>query len=206
MSKPHIAIIVGSTRAARFADKPAAWLKEKVQARDDMTFELLDLREQNLPFFDEAASNLWMPSQDPHAVAWQDKLAKFDGFIFLVSEYNHSITGALKNALDQAYTEWVRKPMAAMGYGGVGAARAIEHLRGIAIELQMVPLRNAVHLGGGEFMKVSPLGENLPMSEVGADLDPSLESMLDELAWWADATMRARGSDAKGAVLASANT
>lgn len=206
MSKPHIAIIIGSTRAARFADKPAAWLKEKAQARDDMTFELLDLREQNLPFFDEAASNLWMPSKDPHAVAWQEKLAKFDGFIFLVSEYNHSITGALKNALDQAYTEWVRKPMAAMGYGGVGAARAIEHLRGIAIELQMVPLRNAVHLGGGEFMKVSPLGENLPMSEVDAVLDPSLESMLDELAWWADATMRARGSAAKGAVLASANT
>ncbi len=192
MVRPHIAVIIGSTRASRFADKPAAWLKKKAQARDDMTFDVLDLRDQDLPLFDEAASNLWMPSQDPKAVAWQEKLAKFDGFIFLTPEYNHSITGALKNALDQAYKEWVRKPMAAMGYGGVGAARAIEHLRGIAIELQMVPLRNAVHLGGGEFMKVSPMGQNLPMSEVEAALGPSLENMLDELAWWANATMTAR--------------
>lgn len=192
MVKPHIAIIIGSTRASRFADKPAAWLTKKTQARDDMTFDVLDLRDQDLPFFDEAASNLWVPSRDARVVAWQEKLAKFDGFIFLTPEYNHSINGALKNALDQAYKEWVRKPMAAMGYGGVGAARAIEHLRSIAIDLQMVPLRNAVHLGGGEFMKVSPLGQDRPMSEVDTVLGPSLENMLDELAWWAYATMAAR--------------
>lgn len=192
MSKPHIAIIIGSTRETRFADKPAAWLLEKAQARADMTFELLDLRDFALPMFDEAASNLWAPSQDPHAVAWQEKLAGFDGFIFLTPEYNHSIPGSLKNALDQAYMEWNRKPMAAMGYGGVGAARAIEHLRGIGVELQMAPLRNAVHLGGGEFMKVSPLGQNLPMAEVDAVLSGSLTAMLDELEWWASATMAAR--------------
>lgn len=193
MPKPNIAIIIGATRKARFADKPAAWLLEKANARDDMTFELVDLRDMDLPLFDEMASNLWAPSEDPKAVAWQEKLAEFDGYIFLTAEYNHSIPGALKNALDQAYKEWVRKPMAAMGYGGVGAARAVEHLRGIGIELQMVPLRNAVHLGGGEFMKVSPLGQDLPMSEVDGVLAPSLHAMLDELAWWANATMAARG-------------
>lgn len=192
MTKPNIAIIIGSTRKTRFADKPAAWLLEKAKERTDMTFELVDLRDFDLPLFDEMASNLWMPSQDPKAVAWQEKLAGFDGYIFLTAEYNHSITGALKNALDQAYKEWNRKPMAAMGYGGVGAARAVEHLRGIGVELQMVPLRNAVHLGGGEFMKVSPLGQDLPMSEVDGVLTPSLNAMLDELAWWADATMVAR--------------
>jgi NAD(P)H-dependent FMN reductase len=192
MTKPHIAIIIGSTRAARFADKPAAWLLEKAQARDDMTFELVDLREVDLPFFDEVASSLFVPSEDARAVAWQTKLAGFDGFIFVTPEYNHSIPGALKNALDQAYKEWNRKPMAAMGYGGVGGARAIEHLRGIGIELLMVPLRNAVHLGAGEFMKVSPVGQDLPMSDVDGVLTPSLNAMLDELAWWADATMAAR--------------
>ncbi|WP_323009485.1 NAD(P)H-dependent oxidoreductase [Paracoccus sp. (in: a-proteobacteria)] len=194
--KPNIAIIIGSTRAARFADKPATWLLENAQKRDDMSFELVDLRDYDLPLFDEVASNLWVPSQDPRAVKWQQKLAEFDGYIFVTSEYNHSVSGSLKNALDQAYKEWNHKPAAAMGYGGVGAARAIEHLRGIAVELQMVPLRNAVHLGAGEFMKVSPLGANGPMSEVDAVLQPALSSMLDELLWWAEATMAQRAKTA----------
>ena len=197
MSKPKIAIIIGSTRKARFADKPAAWLLEEVKKRDDLEVELLDLRDFDLPLFDEVASNLWVPSSDERAVAWQNKIAEFDGYIFLTPEYNHSINGALKNALDQAYKEWNRKPAAAMGYGGVGAARAIEHLRGIAIELQMVPLRNAVHLGGGEFMKVSPLGKNGEMSEVADILRPSLGAMLDELVWWANATKAARAKTAE---------
>ncbi|MEZ5724843.1 MAG: NAD(P)H-dependent oxidoreductase [Paracoccaceae bacterium] len=194
MSKPKIAVIIGSTRKTRFADKPAAWLMEQVAKRDDMEFELVDLRDYELPFFDEMASNLWMPSSDPKAVAWQNKVGEFDGYIVLTAEYNHSITGALKNALDQAYKEWNHKPMAAVGYGGVGAARAIEHLRGIAVELQMVPTRNAVHLGGGEFMKVSPLGQNGDMAEVDEVLQPSLNALLDELAWWAKATMAARAA------------
>lgn len=194
MSKPHIAIIIGSTRKARFADKPAAWLLENAQKREDMTFELVDLRDYDLPLFDEVASNLWAPSSDPRAVAWQEKLAEFDGYIFLTAEYNRSITGAMKNAFDQAYKEWNRKPAAVMGYGGVGAARAVEHLRNIAVELQMVPLRNAVHLGGGEFVKVSPMGQNADMAEVDAVLQPSLNAMLDELAWWANATKSARAA------------
>lgn len=196
MTKPRIAVIIGSTRKARFADKPAAWLMDEVAKRDDMTFELVDLRDFDLPLFDEVASNLWVPSEDPRAVAWQQKIAGFDGYIFVTAEYNHSVSGSLKNALDQAYKEWNRKPAAAFGYGGVGAARAIEHLRGIAVELQMVPLRNAVHLGGGEFMKVSPLGQNGDMSEVAPVLRPSLDALLDELVWWADATRAARARTA----------
>jgi NAD(P)H-dependent FMN reductase len=202
MSKPKIAIIIGSTRRNRFADKPAAWLLEQASRRDDMEFERVDLRDFDLPLFDEVASNAWAPSQDPRAVAWQKKVGEFDGYIFLTAEYNRSITGALKNALDQAYREWNRKPAAAMGYGGVGAARAIEHLRNIAVELQMVPLRNAVHLGAGEFVKVSPMGQNAEMSEVAPVLQPSLDAMLDELAWWAKATMKARAAPREQALAA----
>ena len=196
MKKPHIAVIIGSTRDSRFADKPAAWLFENVQKREDMTFELVDLRDYDLPLFNEVASNAWAPSQDPNVVKWHQRLAEFDGYIFLTAEYNHSVTGSLKNALDQAYKEWTHKPAAAMGYGGVGAARAIEHLRGIAVELQMVPLRNAVHLGAGEFFKVSPLGANGPMSEVDGTLQPALKAMLDELLWWSEATMAQRAKTA----------
>ena len=192
--KPKIALIIGSTRATRFADKPAAWMLAQAQAREDMTVELVDLRDYDLPFFNEMASNLWMPSSDPKAVAWQNKLAEFDGYIFVVAEYNRSVTGSLKNAMDQAYKEWNHKPLAAIGYGGLGAARAVEHLRLIGVELQMVPVRNGVHIGGGEFMKVHPMGGNAPMSEIEEALLPSSKAMLDDVVWWAKATMAARAA------------
>lgn len=181
----RIALVIGSTRPTRFADKPAAWLHEVAAGRTDLVLETLDLRDFDLPFFAEPASEMWMPSQDPRAVAWQQAVARFDAFVFVVAEYNHSITGALKNALDQAYSQWVRKPMSALAYGGVGGARAVEHLRGIAVELQMAPVKAAVHLGGGEFLKVLPQRGDAPMSEVDAVLRPSADAMLDDLVWWA---------------------
>jgi NAD(P)H-dependent FMN reductase len=192
MTKPRIAIIIGSTRATRFGEKPAQWLLKQAKARDDMTAELVDLRDFNLPMFNEMASNLWMPSQDPAAVAWQNKLAEFDGFIWVMGEYNHSITGSVKNALDQAYTQWVRKPVSALAYGSVGGARALEHLRTIAVELQMVPTRNAIHLGMADFAKVHPVfGPNAPMEDVEANLLTATKATLDDIVWWAKATMTA---------------
>ena len=191
-TKPKIALIIGSTRKTRFADKPAQWMLKQAQARDDMTVELVDLRDFDLPLFDEPASNLWMPSADPRAVAWQKKLAEFDGYIFVVAEYNRSVTGSLKNAMDQAYVEWAHKPMAAIGYGGLGGARAVEHLRTIAVELQMVPVRNAVHIGGGDFYKVHPMGSNAAIEEIEGSLLPAAKATLDDVVWWARATMAAR--------------
>lgn len=192
MAKPRIAVIIGSTRKTRFADKPAAWFMSKVEGNADLDFELVDLRDFDLPFFNEVASNAWVPSQDPKAIAWQKKIGEFDGYVFIVAEYNHSITGALKNALDQAFVEWNHKPMGAVGYGGVGAARAIEHLRGIAVELEMVPVRNAVHIGGGDFYKVS--GGDTPISEIEANLQGGLDGLLKDLVWWTKATVAARNA------------
>ena len=191
-AKPRIAIIVGSTRPTRFADAPAHWMLKQAQARDDMDAEIVDLRDHPLPFFNEAASNLWMPSQDLEAIRWQETIAGFDGFIFVVAEYNHSITGVLKNALDQAYKEWVRKPFTAIGYGGTGAVRAIEHLRQIGVELQMVSTHAAVHIGGGDFMAVHPAFGKKPIEEIEANLLASANTALDELVWWANATMAAK--------------
>ena len=194
-NKPKIALIIGSTRKTRFADKPAQWMLKQAQARDDMSVELVDLRDYNLPLFNEMASNMYMPSADPHATAWQKKLAEFDGYIFVVAEYNHSITGSLKNALDQAYVEWAHKPMGAIGYGGVGAARAIEHLRGIAVELQMVPVRNAVHIGGSDFYRVGPYNPQAePIEAIEQGLMAASTAMLDDIVWWGKATMAARAA------------
>jgi len=194
-TKPKVALIIGSTRPTRLADKPAQWMLKQAQTRDDLDVEVVDLRDHALPFFDETASNLWMPSQNPAAVRWQETIGRFDGYIFVVAEYNHSITGVLKNALDQAYKEWKRKPFTMIGYGGVGGARAVEHLRAIGIELQMVSTRSAVHIGGGDFTAIAPRGGNKPIEDIEASLLPSAKAALDELVWWAKATIAARNID-----------
>jgi NAD(P)H-dependent FMN reductase len=193
MSTPHIALIIGSTRTERFADKPAAWLMEQAAQRDDLTAELVDLRAFDLPMFDDRMSNKFVPTSDQNARAWQAKLAEFDGFIFIVSEHNHSMPGSLKNALDHAYREWNRKPMGVLGYGGVGAARAVEHLRCVAVELEMVPVRGGVHIAGPDFFTVYPMFGNAEMTAIEDHLRDAVTSLFDEIVWWANATKAARG-------------
>jgi NAD(P)H-dependent FMN reductase len=172
--------------------RPEASAVDLGKRREELEVELIDLKDFDLPFFNEKATNLWMPSEDPKAIAWQKRVGEFDGYIFVVAEYNRSIPAALKNALDQAYKEWVHKPAAYVGYGSVGAARAIEHLRLINIELQMVPVRSAVHIGGSEFYKVLPRMGNQPISAIEDAILPSAKDMLDQLIWWTRATKVAR--------------
>ncbi|GAB1380395.1 NADPH-dependent FMN reductase [Pararhodobacter sp.] len=191
--KPRIAVIIGSTRDSRFGHVPAQWILEQAQARGDWDVELVDIRDFDLPLFNEMASNAWMPSSDERAVAWQKKVASFDGYIFVTPEYNRSITGALKNALDQSYVDWNHKAFGIVSYGSVGGTRAAEHLRTIGIELQMVSTRGAVHIGGTDFFTVHPLGGNpQPISAIEGSIGPSAKAMLDDLDWWTRATMAAR--------------
>jgi len=197
MSKLKIAVIISSTRDSRFGDKPAQWILEKANERGDIEATLLDLRDYDLPFFNEMASNLWMPSSDPKAVAWQKKVAEFDGFIFVVAEYNRSITAALKNALDQAYNEWNKKPFGIVAYGSVGGTRAAEHLRTIGVELQMVSTRSAVHIAGGDFLAVHPtFGGTKSLKDIEGSIGSAANDMLSQLAWWGNATKAARNDDA----------
>jgi NAD(P)H-dependent FMN reductase len=196
--KPKIALIISSTRKARWADKPAQWALKKMQQRDDIDVELVDLREFHLPFFDEAATNAYVPSKDPNALQWQKKVASFDGYVFLVAEYNRSVTGPLKNALDQDYVGWNRKPMGIIAYGSAGGARAAEHLRLIAIELQMVPVRSGVHIGGSDFFRVSNYNPNPePMEALDPVLNGSVKDTLDQVAWYARVLKSARSAEAK---------
>ena len=196
-AKPRIAIIIGSTRDARIADKPAQWILKQAQARGEFDVEVLDLRDYPMPFFNEAASDRWVPSKSQEARRWQETVARFDGYIFIVCEYNHSITGVLKNALDQAFVEWNRKAFTAIGYGGVGAARAIEHLRLIGLELQMVSTFETVHISGGDFIAITAKGGDKPIEAIETHLLPAAKSAFDELLWWTRATMAARAKDAK---------
>ena len=200
MSKLKIAVMISSTRPTRFGDLPAQWIADKVNERAELQAEIVDLRDFDLPFFDEMASNAWMPSANQNAVKWQNKISEFDGYIFVTAEYNRSITGALKNALDQAYTNWNKKPFGAVGYGTVGGARAVEHLRNIGVELQMVPTRSAVHIGGADFAAVHPgFGGTKTLTEIEGSIGNSAKDMLDQLTWWGKATKAARDEDAQQA-------
>ena len=197
MSKLKIAVIISSTRPTRFGHLPAQWIADKVNERAELQAEIVDLRDFDLPFFDEMASNAWMPSANANAVKWQNKISEFDGYIFVVAEYNRSITGALKNALDQAYVNWNKKPFGAVGYGTVGGARAVEHLRTIGVELQMAPTRSAVHIGGADFAAVHPgFGGTKAIADLEASIGNSAKDMLDQITWWGKATKAARDQDA----------
>jgi len=189
MAKPRIAIIISTTRATRFGEKAAKWIHGIAAARTDMSFELIDLREYPMPFFDEVASNMWAPSKNEVAQRWQKKVAEFDGYIFVTAEYNRGVPAVLKNALDYAYPEWNRKPAAYVGYGSVGAARSIEHLRLICVELQMAPTRTGVHIQGADFMAAYQQGKDIKELTY---LEKNSKDMLDELHWWASALKLAR--------------
>lgn len=192
MSKPKIGIIVGSTRANRFADKPTEWIAELARERTDIEVEIVDLRDYPMPFFEEEKSPMWAPSKNEVAQRWQKKIDELDGFIITAAEYNHAPTGVLKNAIDYAATEWNRKPVSFVGYGGVGGARAVEQLRMIAIEMQMAPTKAAVHILWPDFLAVLQ-GKKLAQIE---HLNQGAKAMLDDIAWWAKVLKAAREADA----------
>ncbi len=192
MAKPKIGLIVGSTRPGRFADHPAKWIKELAEKRGDIEVEMLDLRDWPLPFFEEEMSPAYAPSKNAVAQRWQKKIDSLDGFIVTAAEYNRGPTAVLKNALDYGYKEWNRKPIAFVGYGGVGGARSIEQLRLHAVELQMAPIRSAVHIQIPVYLEVIKGEKKLNDFDV---LVQGANDMLDQLVWWTHALKTARASD-----------
>ncbi|PAP95318.1 MAG: NAD(P)H-dependent oxidoreductase [Mesorhizobium sp.] len=193
MSKPKIAIVVGSTRAARFADVPTQWIAKIAKSHADIDVEVVDLRDFPLPFFDEVASSAWAPSQNEVAKRWQKKVAEFDGFIFTAAEYNHGPTAVLKNAIDYAANEWNKKPAGFVGYGSVGGARAVEQLRLHAVELQMAPVKSAVHIAWADFLAVRQGEKKLDELE---HLNQAATALVNDVAWWAKVLKAARQADA----------
>jgi len=187
--RPLIGIVIGSTREGRFGEKPAHWIHQIARQRTDLDFELIDLRDHPLPFFNEPASPAWAPVQNEAAQRWAAKLATLDGLIVVTPEYNHGPSAVLKNAFDYAYKEFIRKPIGFVGYGGVGAARAIEQLRLVATELQMAPVRNAVHIGMVEFLGLWQQGKQF---DDFPHLAQAATALLDDIAWWAKALKTAR--------------
>lgn len=179
--KPKILVILGSTRDGRRGEKVANWAMSVLSKRSDANFELVDLRDWDFPFYNLPAS----PStekgmyQSEIQKKWGEKIESADGFILITPEYNHGYSAVLKNALDYLWFEWNHKPVTFISYGGgAGGVRAVEQLRQVAIELEMVPIREAVLISGirGAFDEKGNIKDE--------SFNHRLEGVVDKLILW----------------------
>lgn len=194
MSDLKIRVILGSTREGRYGDKPAHWILGKLAGRDGVDAQLLDLRDYSLPIFDRPRPPVRVTDGDyghPIAQAWARQIADADGYVMTAAEYNHGYAAVLKNSLDWIYREWNRKPISFVGYGSVGGARAVEQLRQVAVELELAPLRHAVHLPREILLATMKLVAPIDPAAF-ASVDAAADAMIDDLLWWARALRRAR--------------
>ena len=181
-----IAIILGSTRPGRNGKAVADWVYELAAQRTDAEFELLDLLDYNLPHLDEAIPPALGNYQNDHTKAWAAKIAEFDGYVFVTPEYNHSTSGALKNAIDFLYGEWNNKAAGFVSYGSAGGVRAVEHLRLVAAELQIATVRAQV-----SFTLMTDF-ENFSTFAPNAYHTQPATLMLDQLVAWSGALATVR--------------
>ncbi len=188
MDNLKIAVILGSTRPERFSEQPGTWIADKLKKIDGLDVETLDLRDYPMPFFDEAKSPTMAPEGFGKEVVekWRAKIAEADAFVVVTPEYNHGYSAVLKNAMDYVYFEWNKKPISFVAYGGVGGARAVEQLRLVAVELQMAPIRHAVHINNFWGLLDESGKLKTETLEAGAD------AMIENLVWWAKALKVAR--------------
>jgi NAD(P)H-dependent FMN reductase len=199
MSKLKVLVVIGSTREGRFGDKPAHWIHGFLNDDERIEAELVDLKDWPLPFFDSPMSPMRVTDGNyGHDIVnrFGQKMATGDAFVMIAAEYNHGPTAVLKNAIDWLGHEWTKKPISFVGYGNAGGARAIEQLRQIAIELQMAPIKQAVHLPGPLYMAIR--GEKGPVS--AAHFEPvaaAAKAMRDELVWWGSALRAAKSGVTK---------
>ena len=141
-----IAIVIGSTRPNRKGEVVARWVHDLLKARTDAGFDLVDIKDFNLPLLDEPNPPSAGKYANEHTKIWSAKISSYDGFIFVTPEYNHGTCGALKNAIDFLYKEWNNKACGFVSYGGNGGTRAVEHLRQIMAEIQIADVRAQVAL------------------------------------------------------------
>jgi len=175
MSTLNIGIILGSTRQGRVSPQVGEWVKGIADGRADANYEIVDITEYDLPFLGTTEG------LEPGIAKWNEKLESLDGFVFIVQEYNHSISGALKNAIDFAREAWFDKAAGIVSYGSTGGARAAEHLRGILGELKVADVRT--HPTLSLFTDFENFADFKPQD---LHLD-NVNAMLDEVLAWSGA-------------------
>jgi NAD(P)H-dependent FMN reductase len=185
---PKIAIILGSTRPGRNGEAVARWVLDLAKQRDDAEYELVDIADYNLPHLDEAVPPSMGQYANSHTKEWAATIAAYDGFVFVTPEYNHSTSGALKNAIDYLFAEWNNKAAGFVSYGAVGGARAAEHLRLIMGELMVADVRTQVTLS------LYTDFENYSVFKPGEHQVGALNTMLDQVVSWSSALSSLRAA------------
>jgi NAD(P)H-dependent FMN reductase len=182
-----IAIIVGSTRPGRYSRAVADWVLERTARRTDAKFEVVDLADHVLPHLDEPVPASAGQYTNEHTKRWGAVIERFDGFVFVTPEYNHSTSAVLKNAIDYLYTEWNDKAAGFVSYGAAGGVRAVEHLRFVAAELQLATVRAQVSLS------LYTDYENFQVLAPQEARATELDALLDQVVRWSSAlaTIRA---------------
>ena len=181
MKALRIGIIIGSTRPGRNGEAVAKWVYEIAQKRSDAEFELVDIKDFNLPLLDEPVSPIMGQYDKPHTKVWAAKIGSFDGYVFVTPEYNHGISGALKNAIDFLFREWNDKAAGFVSYGGAGGARAVEQLRLVMAEVQIATVRNQV------LLSMFTDFEDFSVFKPAPQHEKSVNAMLDQVTAWGSA-------------------
>ena len=182
----RIAIIIGSTRPGRKAEPVARWVYELARKRSDAEFELVDIQDFNLPLLDEPVPPSRGQYSKPHTKVWAAKIDSFDAFVFVTPEYNHGISGALKNAIDFLFKEWNNKAAGFVSYGGASGARAVESLRLVMGELMVADVRAQV------LLSLFTDFENFTTFKPGPQQEQALSTMLDQVVAWGTALKSVR--------------
>jgi NAD(P)H-dependent FMN reductase len=185
----RIAIIIGSTRPGRNGEAVGKWVHEIAKKRTDSNFELVDIRDFNLPLLDEPIPPSMGQYSKEHTKAWSLRIDSFDAYIFVTAEYNHGIPGALKNAIDFLYKEWNNKVAGFVSYGGVGGVRAVEQLRLVMAELKVATVRSQVTLS------LFTDFENFTKFKPATFQENSANAMLDEVIAWGGALKTLRTNE-----------
>jgi NAD(P)H-dependent FMN reductase len=181
-----VAIVLGSTRPNRLGAQVATWIHELAMRRGDARYDLIDIKDFNLPLLDEPVPPSRGQYTQPHTKAWAEKISAYDAFVFVTPEYNHSTSGALKNALDFLYAEWNNKAAGFVSYGSSGGVRAVEHLRLIMGELQVADVRAQVTLS------LFTDFENFSTLKPAAQHERTANQMFDQLLAWGGAMRSVR--------------
>jgi len=176
-----IGIVSGSTRPGRNNEAVARWVLGLAKQRQDAEFELVDIADYKLPLFNERMSPLFGQYTHEHTKRWAEKIASFDAYVFVTPEYNHSTSGALKNAIDYLYREWNNKAAGFVSYGGVGGVRAVEHLRLVMAELMVATVRAQVALS------LLTDFEHFTTFKPDPRHEAEIQTMLDQLVAWGEA-------------------
>jgi NAD(P)H-dependent FMN reductase len=178
-ARPRIAVVTGASRPGSVNKAVAEWVLAQAAGRTDAEFELVDIADFDLPLLDEATPAAYQNYQNPATKAWSARIAEFDGFVFVVHEYNHTAGPVLTNALSFLNAEFNNKAAGFVSYGSMGGARAVEHLRETLSELQVAHVRNQVMFSLFEdfenFSVFTPTEQNAG----------TLAPMLDQLVSWA---------------------